>query len=633
MQVKDDGAVLNAKVIGIQRKWNDICRRLNHTSQMAEADISRVGPQILPRTVGFPGVADRNVEVDNCSSSVHLSQIKNLSENISPSISMGSQKFFALNQKIPKQLLCEGKDDNIVAKLEAKLSKSEYLQTEGLSSPASTVTSVTTDLGLGTVYSLTAYKEPDNPMLQTHKERIQDLSGCSSSNVDMISTNVSSPPIRPSSFPSTCSTAQFDLRDFKTLWRSLTEKVGRQSEVIYDISEMISHCRTGNGRCRGTSLRGDIWFSFLGPDMVAKRRIAGALAEIIFGNKRNLTFVDLSSEDGVTRSSTMFSYHEINGYDVQFRGKTVVDYIAEEISKKPLSIVFLENVDKADLMAQNSLTRAITTGKFPNCHGREIGINNTIFITTTGVLKDSKTISSENQRIKFSEERILRAGSWQMQILIGRVLEGTAVLKNSRVLVTSRTVANKRKLTDSNESLEQPEIFDTTKRACKTSDKFLDLNLPAQDEIEENDTTFVNNEERSSLSENSESWLESFFDQVDKNVVFKPFDFDTLADEVLKEISKCLRHTFDESTEVLLEIDSNVMEQILAAAWLSDNKATLEDWVNQVLGQSFEEIRQQRFRGGDSSGFVLKLVACEGLLMEKEASGICLPAAIILNLK
>ena len=44
----------------------------------------------------------------------------------------------------------------------------------------------------------------------------------------------------------------------------------------------------------------------------------------------------------------------MNGYDIKFKGKTLVDCLAEELTKKHLSIAFLENVDKADVLTQNS---------------------------------------------------------------------------------------------------------------------------------------------------------------------------------------------------------------------------------------------------------------------------------------
>ncbi|XP_026454717.1 protein SMAX1-LIKE 6-like [Papaver somniferum] len=628
-KVNVDTTVLNAKVVGLQKKWNDICQRLGHTSPTTKAEISRVGSQLPLHIVGFPVAENRK---DN----VHPSPSKSLSGNVSPSTA--SPKLPALNHKIPIQLVSEGKDDDIRQKLQhVRPLRSDCFHIEGLSAPA---TSVTTDLGLGTLYASNPKKKPNSPIFQAHKERLQEFFGCSPLRVDVVSTNASSTPIRPSSTPilpssysNTHVSGNFDLTDIKTLWQSIVKRVGRQNEVIYDVSETISHCKTENGRRRGTSLRGDIWLSFLGPDRVAKKRIAEALAEIICGSKENLTAVDLCSEDGMTCSGTIFGSQELNDYDLKFRGKTVVDYIAEEIRKKPFSVVFLDNVDKADPIAQESLIQAIKTGKLHQWNGREVAVNHTIFIATSEVMKDRKNISSRNEHIKFPEQRILRAKSWQIQISVGRVAEGTAILKYSSVSLTSGTFVNKRKLIGINETIKQPEIFERIKKACKTSSSnYLDLNLPAEEETEENDAN-CSNSESNSASEISETWLEDFFDRVDKNVVFNPFDFDTLADKVLKEIDKTLRDTFDESSKILLEIDLKVMEQMLAAAWLSDDKASIEAWVSQVLGRSFTEIRQQCLNGRITSGSVLKLVPCEGVPMKEEANTIRLPATIILNLQ
>ena len=88
--------------------------------------------------------------------------------------------------------------------------------------------------------------------------------------------------------------------------------------------------------------------------------------------------MDLSSQDGMINSNTIYGLRGMNGYDVKFRGKTLVDCLAEELTKKPLSIAFVENVDKVDVLTQNSLSQAIRTGKLLDSHGREISINNTI---------------------------------------------------------------------------------------------------------------------------------------------------------------------------------------------------------------------------------------------------------------
>ena len=98
--------------------------------------------------------------------------------------------------------------------------------------------------------------------------------------------------------------------------------------------------------------------------------------------------MDLSFQDGMINSDTIYSRREMNDF-IKFRGKTLVDCLAKELTKKPLSIAFLENVDKADLLAQNSLSQAIRTSKLSDSHGREISINNT---------KSQSTYASDTMR-------------------------------------------------------------------------------------------------------------------------------------------------------------------------------------------------------------------------------------------
>ncbi|KAF8397285.1 hypothetical protein HHK36_016198 [Tetracentron sinense] len=640
-KAKDNGTVLDAKVMELHKKWNDICQRFHRFRPLPEADIHNVESQV-PGVAGF--VRDKKGNADNHVSSGNASPDVSGCEIVFPCMSMDSQKNSSSKPDIPISVVSKAKNEKFLTKTLVRPSNSEHLEAIGLcSSPyprhdlevpndhasPSSVTSVTTDLGLGTLYASTG-KELKKSMCQVHKERLQDLSGCSADKVNVVNGNISNHLARhPSSGPDLG--GQFDPRDFKALWRVLTEKVGRQDEAIWNISQTVARCRTGNERRRGASLKRDIWLAFLGPDMVGKKKIAVALAEIVFGSKENMTCVDLSSQDGMIQSNTIFDRLEINGYDLKFRGKTVVDYIAGELRKKPLSVVFLENLDKADPLAQNSLSQAIKTGKLSDSYGREVGISNAIFVTTSRVTKGSKMFFSDKESINFSEERILGAKGWQMQILIGYFHGDTSISNDSNASVTLRkdtfnpVILNKRKLTGTSDSPGQGEILEMAKRTHKASNTYLDLNLPVE-EMEAKETDY-GNYDSDSISENSEAWLEDFFDhQVDGAVDFKPFDFDVLADKVWKDISESFRKTI--GPEILLEIDPKVMEHILAAAWLSDRKRAVEDWVEQVLSKSFSEAQQ---RYNITARSVVKLVACEGDFVEEQAPGVCLPARIILN--
>ncbi|PSS14201.1 Protein SMAX1-LIKE like [Actinidia chinensis var. chinensis] len=629
VKAKDDGTVVNAKLTGLGRKWNDICQRL-HPIRPFCADISQSSSQIQ-HVEGFQFVADRNRSRSKDSSSNGSG-----SSNLISSAPMDLPKVSPLKQTIVSRVASEAEITHLQPRLSVEASQSCQLEMEtpwpptypvhglrpDLTSPSS-VTSVTTDLGLGTLYAVPG-RETGKLKIQDHQSRHHYFSGSVTAEFVGFSENASN---HIASSPS-CSIpelgGQVDPNDFKTLWRVLTEKVSRQGKAACTVSETIYRCRTGHGRLRGSNRRGDIWLSFLGYDKVGKTRTAAALAEIMFSTRESLISVDLSPEDGIRCSNSIFNSRDLSSYDVKFRGKTVVDYIAEELSKKPKSVVLLENVDKADLPSQRSLSQAIRTGKFPDSHGREISVNNAIFVTTSNTTNKEKF---SGKGVEFSEDRILGAKRCQMQVSVGCRAGDFTKTNGMNVSVVAKKESsklisgNKRKLIDMNDSAELDKTSETLKRAHKASSSFLDLNLPVEEEEDDCGDCYSD-----SNSENSDVWLEDFFGQVDEKVVFEPFDFDALAEELLEAINRSFQKMF--GSDITLQIEEEVMVEMLAAAWLSDRKRVVEEWVERVLGKSFTEAQQRYHLTAQS---VVKLVTCEGLFVEEQACGVCLPARIILN--
>ncbi|RZC84444.1 hypothetical protein C5167_047225 [Papaver somniferum] len=600
-KAKDDKTELHAKVTVLQKKWNDICQCLHHNSSPLEGDVSRAGSQAFPCIMGFPVAQERKERVgghantmfdeSECDSAqLELPKASEQGVTLSAPVDLKDKSTITLSgsspQKLPQRPSSKG-DANPAYSLSVVL--------DGHGSPCSAA-SVTTDLGLGTLYS--SLQDPKHPTSQANEE-IEVVKG---------------KPLKPHQLQSSSctgpnSSAQFDSTDFKLFLKSLKEKVGRQDEAIYAVSRTVALCRSGKERRRRASLKGDIWFSFLGSDMVAKKKLAIALAEMLFGSRESVICVDLACPDGVSPPNSIFHSKKMNGFDTSFRGSFIVDYIYSEIRKNPLSVVFLENVDKADTGVHNCLVHAIQTGKFIDSRGREIGINNSVFAVTSSEIKSNETFSFRKETQKFSEEKILVAQGWQMQILIRNDPEYCipALLNKSNVFVSSRNPSsipaflNKRKL---NETME------TAKRIQKTSSKCLDLNLPVEAASE--DSTLASLDNLTSL--------------VDECVVFEPFDFDSLASDILKKMDESYKNTI--GNEGFLEVDSQAMEQILAAAWLCDSRNSLDNWVEYVVGSTFAEARERYSVG---TGTVLKLVSCEGLPMQDQALEVCLPARIILQ--
>ncbi|ONK61850.1 uncharacterized protein A4U43_C08F34230 [Asparagus officinalis] len=478
----------------------------------------------------------------------------------------------------------------------------------------SSVTSVTTDLVLGTV------NEPSCA---------EELS-CRSPSKQLNVVREHQTPLSPKPCLSSSNMSQkLDTSNLKAFYNSLLEKVGRQDAAVFAVSRAIIRCR-GQERRRGASLRGDIWLSFIGQDMLAKKKAAKALAELISGSKENMICIDLGCQDSITSRNSIFYRNEVSKSDVSLRGKTVDDRIAGQISKKPSSVVFLENVEKADIVLQEKLKQAIWTGKISDSHGREFSINNAIFVVTTSKI-GGKPSSPSREIVNFSEEKILAAQRWQMKMSVEPISKMTSKRPNLNASFSWRQecekiqAASKRKLEISDCQRDQQQCSESPKRAHRISNAILDLNLPVEEEEVENDADCSSS---SNSSDNEDPWLDEFLKLIDETVSFEPFNFDPLSEYIMREINKRFCSTI--GSECLMEIDKRAMEEILAASLLLEDPKGLNNWIENVLVKGFVELRR-RHNNKLSTHSTVRLVAMEETFAEVHAHGVLLPSRIILD--
>eukprot|EP00258_Populus_trichocarpa_P050418 XP_024466437.1 protein SMAX1-LIKE 6 [Populus trichocarpa] len=630
VKTRDDDTALNAKILGLRNKWNDICQRLHHAQPFFKFDVSQATSQVSIAE-GFQCVADEKKSRSNSSSrdsSLNESQCVNLNLGVC----LNQQKIFPAKHCVDSEtedVNHGSKQLEEVPRLKQKEKESPWFTPCPLSNvslpsdrtSSSSVTSVTTHLGLGTLYATSA-QEHNITKLRDPMEHLQHFSGSGSAEFD---DNTSLQIAKSSSFSGPFSGGKFNLRDFKSVMRAISEKVGWQDRATYAIGEAVSRCKAGHGRHHGSNSKGDISFILLGPDRIGKKKIASALAEVMFGSTQSFISLDLGSHDKVSSSNSIFDSQELQYDDELGRSMTFVDRIASKLSKKPHSLIFLENIDKADPLVQHSLSYALRTGRFPDSRGREVSTNNTIFVATSTIIVGNTNFLSENKSIKFSEEMILGAKSWQMQILVEHAAEATSKrsemkVRISREITSAVSYGNKRKLDATSDLMEQESSCESSKQAHKALRSYLDLNLPVEDTGE---CANYGDTDSDSISESSQAWLEDFSDQVDEKVVFKTFDFDSLAEKIVKEIGKQFQMAF--GYEILLEIDDEVMVQILAAAWLSEKERAMEDWIEEVVGRGF---RKAKLKSQFSAQCVVKLVTCKGLVLKEQAPGIRLPSRI-----
>lgn len=518
MQGTDDRMLVNAKIM---KKWDSICHQ-HH--------FGRSYTQQVPRILGFQVTKGKT---SNDSSEEWSKDQGN--KNASSSVSTHLQKSSSLKELSSSNMPSKDNNPIVVPKSgevprEFKSPKLDSLSAstdhDDRTSPTS-VTSVATDLGLALISEAeklsSVNMEAFAPLISSHREKSDTV------------------------------------EDPKLLYRALLERVGNhQEEAIRSIVETLTR-RHSTPLDEGIS-RGNIWINVRGADSLGKKKLGLALAELLYSSKESLIYVDLSFREEISQVDSLLNSQITNKYELTMRG-TVVDYLVEKLSKKP-SIVFLDNIDKADLVVQNTLYQAIKIGRFTDWCGREANVSNCIFLGATRFLEGNKSSLSEH------EEDVATAKGSSMQIVIRFDLSDDPTTENS---------INKRKLMG---------IHETAKRAHKKSNSYLDLNLPAEEGSEVCNNTVSLESDSDSSSENSRPWLEDFDGEVDRTVTFKEFDFPKLREKVSESMAECAKNVV--GCECTVEIEGKAMKQITAAAYLYGSKI-VEEWIEEVVSEGFVE--------------------------------------------
>lgn len=631
VKAKDDRVLSSTKIAGPHRNSDSMFQPLQCSQPSPKASSCQLGTQFTS-VFGYQIPEDgKTTAKDDPSSPASTSSTQSDSKNIASFMSTDVQHFSTTKLSSPTNV-------NFLSKYSASESASKVIEDnghsppfsstsctaqDGLASPAS-VTSLTVDLNLG-ISSSSASTELEKPTNSGCVDIVQNCSSSLSANPE--SRNIWSNNTRSSSCSHPDTTGQLDGVDHQDLYRALAKRIGRQEEAVKIISHTIACCKATTERHHRENC-GDIWLNFVGPDRLAQKELAIALSEILHGSREHLIHVDLSFPDEMIHANATIDLQVWSDLTVVYRGKNVVDYIAGKLFKKPFSVLLLENVDKADLLVQSSLSKALKTGRFSDSHGREFGIGNAIFLTTSESADGDKTIYAG--KAGYFEEDMSKMKGLPIQMLIGFDLGDYETSHNTDMLdrtskgSSNRIFMNKRKLIGNTDIVERQGSLEMAKRAHRASNtQHLDLNVPAEEgEICDGSIGISGSD---SIPESSTTWLEDFLGQVDAVVDFKAFDFDAVAQKILEDISECFQKVVH--SECSLEIDSRVMMQMVAAACLGD-KRKVEDWVQRVLGQGFEEAQEKYSLTARST---VKLVLREGVFPEERTPAEFLPSTIILN--
>jgi len=605
VQIEDDGVVLNSSESATHKNLDKMCEYLHKISPNANNS---------PTVMAFQYCDNKGKDANNPSNKLtHTSSSEY--NNINSEVHVGKQTISASQSSSFSSIDFNAGHEKYTSTLSQKFQRVECLDSRDLGScnmctsivcdgsqmSPTSVISVTTDLGLGMCSSPTS-NTSNKPSSQFTMEHPKETSSLFSSKFNVAGGNILKHPSQPSTFLSFDFCRQVDARNPKILVDVLTKEVSWQDEAISVISKTIA----GSHRKKvGANHRGDVWMNFVGPDRNGKRKIAVTLAKFLYGSRENSIFVDLGSK-------------EMKGCNVKFRGKTTLDLIVGEYCKNPFSVVFLENVDEADVLVQNSLSQAMKTGKLTDSHGREVGVNNAIFVTSFPG-HQARQPSNCSERITNVKGRAIKI-TVEHDVSADIKSQSVSVSDGSIDNIPNPVLTNKRKFISHNEFQDEHLISDKAKRVQTKANWHLDLNLPAEDNEPQVQQMNDGNLQHAS-TETQNLWLQDLYEQVDETVVFKPFNFDALADRVVNMITSSFHKTI--RSECALQIESEVVDQLLAAAYVSDGDNDIENWVEQVLYGGFTEVQR---RYNLTGCFTVKLATC----LHQE-SNVYLPPSITMD--
>jgi ATP-dependent Clp protease ATP-binding subunit ClpC len=155
----------------------------------------------------------------------------------------------------------------------------------------------------------------------------------------------------------------------------LARRVVGQEEAIKAVARAIRRSRAGvknPNRPVGS-------FIFLGPTGVGKTELAKALAEFMFGTEDALVRVDMSEY------MERFSTSRLIGAPPGYIGYDDSGQLTEKVRRRPISLVLLDEIEKAHPEVFNLLLQILEDGRLTDNYGRAVDFRNTILIMTSNI--------------------------------------------------------------------------------------------------------------------------------------------------------------------------------------------------------------------------------------------------------
>ena len=155
----------------------------------------------------------------------------------------------------------------------------------------------------------------------------------------------------------------------------LHKRVIGQDEAVEKVSEAIIRSRAGISDPKKPIGS----FLFLGPTGVGKTELAKALAESLFDDEHNIVRIDM------TEYMEKYSVSRLIGAPPGYVGYEEGGQLTEAVRRKPYSVVWFDEIEKAHPDVFNILLQVLDDGRITDSQGRTVDFKNTIIILTSNL--------------------------------------------------------------------------------------------------------------------------------------------------------------------------------------------------------------------------------------------------------
>ncbi|KAI4294992.1 hypothetical protein MLD38_040720 [Melastoma candidum] len=259
---------------------------------------------------------------------------------------------------------------------------------------------------------------------------------------------------------------------------------------------------------------------------------------------------------------------------MSFRGKTVLDRIAEAVRRNPFSVIMLEDFDEADILVRGSIKRAMDSGRISDSYGREISLGNVTIILAVNWSLDSNKDSPKD--IMLGEEKLetLARSSWQLKLSVS---ERTP--KRRANWLEDDRLTRPRKDMGLCLGFDLNEAADSEEGRADGSRNSSDLTVEREAE----------NALHRGRPSSASFVCKELINHVDNTIDFAAVDFSPFMRETITSIGKMFASIVGD--HISIDINEEAVQKIMGGIWLSETG--VEEWMEGVLIPCFHKLRMQ----------------------------------------